>query len=191
MEQRTWPRELDQLKRSAIQVRVPTIDRLFNPIDPSPIHERSLNVEVADWIEEWAEDLDRDLPIEVEVHVTSGSTEGREDAVISGIHNHFEYREWQLGRQLHKLLREGRLSLVIGLIALTAFTTAARIIGPSDDTFVEVVHEGLAVLGWVSMWKPLELLLYDWWPIRRERRVCLRLAEATVVFRDQRSATGD
>lgn len=182
MEQRIWPRDLDELKRSAIQVRVPTIDRLFNPIDPSPLHERSLNVEVADWIEEWAEDLDGDVPIEVEIHVTSGTTEGREAAIVSGIHSHFEYREWQLGRQLHKLLREGRISLVIGLLALAGFMTASRIIGPSDDAVIEVVHEGLAVLGWVSMWKPLELLLYDWWPIWRERRVCLRLADAKIVF---------
>jgi hypothetical protein len=32
------------------------------------------------------------------------------------------------------------------------------------------------------MWKPLEILLYDWWPVRRERRACQRLAESTITF---------
>jgi hypothetical protein len=38
------------------------------------------------------------------------------------------------------------------------------------------------VLGWVSMWKPMEIFLYEWWPIRRERRACRRLAECHVTF---------
>ena len=33
-----------------------------------------------------------------------------------------------------------------------------------------IVDEGLLILGWVAMWKPLELLLYDWWPGLRKKR---------------------
>jgi vacuolar-type H+-ATPase catalytic subunit A/Vma1 len=32
------------------------------------------------------------------------------------------------------------------------------------------------------MWKPLEIFLYEWWPVRRERRACRRLAAADVIF---------
>jgi len=32
------------------------------------------------------------------------------------------------------------------------------------------------------MWKPLQIFLYEWWPVRRERRACRRLAEAEVRF---------
>jgi hypothetical protein len=101
---------------------------------------------------------------------------------VSGIHNHFEYREWQAGRQLSKLLREGRISLVIGIAAIFGFNGVAQVIGRSTNPFLEVLHEGLLVVGWVSMWKPMEIFLYEWWPIRRERRACRRLAEADVTF---------
>ena len=30
--------------------------------------------------------------------------------------------------------------------------------------------------GWVAMWRPIEVFLYDWWPIRREARLYDRLA---------------
>ncbi|CAN5631007.1 hypothetical protein BH10ACT2_BH10ACT2_18830 [soil metagenome] len=182
MEQRNWPRTRDELNKSAIQVRVATVDHIFNPMDPTPLEERSLNPEVADWIEEWAEDLDKDHPITVEIYFADGRFAGREQAIVDGLHHHFEYREWQEGREFRKLLRQGRFSLVIGIIAFAGFSTASRVIGSSDNPVVEVLHEGLSVLGWVSMWKPLEILLYDWWPIRRERRACRRLAEATVTF---------
>lgn len=182
MEQRNWPGSHDELQGGPIQVRVPTVEHIFNPMDPTPLDERSLNPEVADWIEEWAEDLDKDEPITIEVLVADQRLAGREDAIASGIHNHFEYREWQSARQLSKLLREGRLSLLIGVAAIFGFNGAARVIGRSTNPFLEVLHEGLLVVGWVSMWKPMEIFLYEWWPIRRERRACRRLAEAEVTF---------
>jgi hypothetical protein len=182
MEQRNWPRTRDELNEHPIQVRVATVEHIFNPMDPTPLDERTLNQEVADWIEEWAEDLEKDEPITVEILVADGRLAGREQAIISGLHNHFEYREWQADRQLRKLLRQGRFSLLIGIVAIAGFNTASRAIGSSANPVIEVIHEGLAVLGWVSMWKPLEILLYDWWPIRRERRACRRLAEAAVTF---------
>lgn len=182
MEQRLFPRSHDELSEGPIQVRVATIDHLFNRMDPSPLHERALNEEVADWIEEWAEDLDSKDAMEVEITIVDGQFAGREEAIANGLLSHFEYREWQTDRQLRKLLREGRISLVIGLMALAGFNAVSRLIGSSSNPVIEVIHEGFAVLGWVSMWKPLEILLYDWWPIRHERRACARLADATITF---------
>lgn len=182
MNERHWPRADVNFEDGPIQVRVPTVEHLFNPMDPTPLEERSLNVEVADWIEEWAEDIDHKRQLDVEIHIGGGGVDGHEEIIAAGIQHHFEYREWQMGRQLHKLLREGRISLVIGIAALAGFNAASRLIGSSDNPAIEIVHEGLSVLGWVSMWKPLEILLYEWWPIRRERRACQRLAESTITF---------
>ncbi len=182
MEQRNWPRSHEELQDSPIQVRVATVEQIFNPMDPTPLEERSLNPEVADWIEEWAEDLDKDQPITLEVYVADSRLAGRESAITSGIHNHFEYREWQSSRQLSKLWREGRISLVIGIFAIAVLNGAAHVIGESTNPFLEVLHEGLLVVGWVSMWKPMETFLYEWWPIRREVRACRRLSESTVTF---------
>jgi hypothetical protein len=40
--------------------------------------------------------------------------------------------------------------------------------------------EGIIIIGWVANWRPLEILLYDWWPITRRRRLYHRLATAHV-----------
>ena len=182
MEQRHWPSSQKELSAGPIKVRVATIDQIFNAMDPTPLEERSLNPEVADWIEEWAEDLGGDKPLTIEIHLTEGGADTRGEAVTRGLHNHFEYREWQVGRQLGKLWREGRISLIIGLVALTVFISLSHLIGASPNPVLDVAHEGLTVLGWVSMWKPLQIFLYEWWPVRRERRACRRLAEAEVRF---------
>jgi hypothetical protein len=182
VEQRSWPRSQRELNEGPIQVRVPTVERIFNPMDPSPLHERSLNDEVALWIEEWAEDIDGDEPIALEIYIGDGSAAGKENAVVAGLRDYFEYREWAASRQLTELWRDGRISLLIGIVAITFFTSSSRLIGDTTVPALQVVHEGLVVLGWVSMWKPTEIFLYAWWPIRRERNAYRRLAAAEVTF---------
>jgi hypothetical protein len=43
-----------------------------------------------------------------------------------------------------------------------------------------LLRESLLIGGWVAMWKPLEIFLYDWWPIVGERRLYDRLGKIKV-----------
>jgi hypothetical protein len=54
----------------------------------------------------------------------------------------------------------------------------ARLIG--DQRFGGLIRESLLIGGWVAMWKPMELFLYEWWPIRAEARLADRLAAMPV-----------
>lgn len=36
------------------------------------------------------------------------------------------------------------------------------------------------IVGWVANWKPLEIFLYDWWPLTRRRDLYRRLARAEI-----------
>jgi hypothetical protein len=44
----------------------------------------------------------------------------------------------------------------------------------------EILRESLLIGGWVAMWRPLEVFLYEWWPIRAEARLYDRLAAMPV-----------
>jgi len=44
-----------------------------------------------------------------------------------------------------------------------------------------VIAESLVIMGWVAMWRPAEIWLYEWWPIRARRRLLQRLAAAPVT----------
>jgi hypothetical protein len=50
--------------------------------------------------------------------------------------------------------------------------------------FGEIVREGLLIGGWVAMWRPLEIFLYDWWPIRADIRLATRLSAMPVEIRN-------
>jgi hypothetical protein len=80
------------------------------------------------------------------------------------------------------MFRTGRISLVIGLVFLGTFFTVSTLITrrwPGAGV-VGLTREGLVIGGWVAMWRPLEIFLYDWWPIHAEARLFDRLAAMPV-----------
>jgi hypothetical protein len=46
-----------------------------------------------------------------------------------------------------------------------------------------VIEESLIIFGWVANWRPIEILLYEWWPIARRRNLYRWLARAAVALR--------
>jgi hypothetical protein len=183
METRDWSDPDFDPSKGPIMVRVGTVEELFNPIDPQPLNLRDLDTEIADWIGEWAEEQHGNVPIVLKIVVSDESAGGREGLVAAGIKNHFAYRKWASGRKLSRLWRDGRISLVIGLTALVSLTTASRLINSTNvSAFAGLIREGLAVAGWVAMWRPMEIFLYEWWPLRREVRNLQRISEAEIVF---------
>ncbi|HEY7641706.1 MAG TPA: hypothetical protein VH814_18390 [Steroidobacteraceae bacterium] len=43
-----------------------------------------------------------------------------------------------------------------------------------------VLSEGLLILGWVAMWKPVEIFLYDWWPEFDKERLFARISHMSM-----------
>ena len=47
---------------------------------------------------------------------------------------------------------------------------------------VSVLVEGLTVFAWVALWRPGELLLYEWYPFKRDARLFRKLEESEIRF---------
>ena len=71
------------------------------------------------------------------------------------------------------------------MIALT-FLAGSILVGDAIASYLagnrlsDIIREGFLIGGWVAMWRPLEVFLYDWWPIRADGRLLQRLATIPV-----------
>jgi hypothetical protein len=165
-----------------IEVRVAELRQLFNAIDPSPFRERDLDPRAEEFIVEWARDLPRDAGLALRVHLDRGAGRTDEAALLGqAIRQYFNARAAGSRRSLRELFRRGRISLFIGLAFLGASLALGDLIGNlSESGFAAVLREGFLIGGWVAMWRPLEVFLYDWWPIRGEVRLLDRLSRMPV-----------
>jgi hypothetical protein len=169
---------------ATIQVRIHELRQLFNTIDPSPFRERDLDPDCEEFIVAWARELPREraLTIEILIDRERPPPELLQD-VVAAVHSHFARAADLQDLRRRRLLREGRLALVIGLIALVACIGAATLAPWARlGTLGEILRESLIIAGWVVMWHPLEVLLYGVWPVIRERRLLERLATARVTL---------
>lgn len=167
-----------------IELRVRSTGQLFNSMDPSPFHERDLDDDAAEFITGSALEAERGRELEIVVHVDEASAGHGGPAIEEAVHNFFAYRAEQSRRQMRELMRHGRLTLLIGLLFLSACLGVVRALDAVDpEGVLYLVREALVIVGWVALWRPLEIFLYDWWPIRRQRRLFERLSRAGVELR--------
>lgn len=173
-------------KCAVIEVRVGELKQLFNSIDPSPFRSKDLDPSAEEFIVSWAKDLPRDAQLALVVDLDRPAGLPDEAAVLrDAIHEFFRQRAETYRRHLRELFRRGRTSLLIGLTVLAAAVALGDFLATLMKTsrIGEILRESLTIGGWVSMWRPLEVFLYDWWPIRNEARLSDRLATMPVRIR--------
>ncbi|HEV2400275.1 MAG TPA: hypothetical protein VGS27_25280 [Candidatus Sulfotelmatobacter sp.] len=173
-------------KCSVIEVHVGELKQLFNSIDPSPFRNKDLDPDAEEFIVGWAKDLPRDVPLALVVDLDREAGLPDEAAVLrDAVHEFFRQRAATYRRRLRELLRRGRTSLLIGLTVLAGAIAIGDFLASLMKTsrIGEILRESLTIGGWVSMWRPLEIFLYDWWPIRSEAQLSDRLAAMPVRIR--------
>lgn len=165
-----------------ITVRVYELRQLFNSIDPSPFRERDLDPDCEEFIVSWAREMPPDRALRVEVRIDGDQAPSELVAAVPpAVRRHFAREATLKDLRRRHIAREGRLSLMIGVVVLVLCSSAATLIPVATlGTAGGVLREGLIIAGWVVMWHPLEVLLYGLWPVVRERRLLERLAAADV-----------
>ena len=166
-----------------IEIRLNEIRQLFNSLDPAPFLSKDLDARAEEYIVDSMQELHLDTPVKLVLHLPQAACNDPDSSTVpDAIHNYFAYRARIAAKELHFVLRQGRIALLIGIaflfvcIALQQFVNS---LGKSDFAWL-ILEEGFLISGWVAMWKPLQVFLYDWWPIRARRRIFEKLAQIPV-----------
>ena len=155
--------------------------QLFNSMDPSPFHDRDLDADAEEFIVGWASELPSRRDLTLKIHIINPPPPDRAAMVEEAVHRYFAHRTETKDREFRQLMRRGRTSLLVGLAFLTACLMTSELLGGlATGTLAKIMKEGLTIGGWVAMWRPLQIYLYDWWPLREERDVLERLSRMRV-----------
>jgi hypothetical protein len=168
-----------------IELNLKDMNQLFNTMDPSPFHEKDLDRDAEEFIVSWAREFAISEPVKLVVHLSELPREKEPQTLIEhAVQNYFGYRSRINGRDFRHLMRDGRQSLLIGLLFLaTCLTISNLLASQAPGTFLDLVRESLSIAGWVAMWRPMEIYLYEWWPLRRRARLFEKLSRMQVELR--------
>ena len=166
----------------AIDIRLRTLDDLFNSLDPSPLVARDLDDAIEDYIVDCVPDAPREAPLLLTLHLPAAALAGTDTATVEeSIVNYFSFLSDRQDRQLRLFMRESRRDALVGLMFLIACIAGSQ----TFKAFVPgvagaLLSEGLIIIGWVANWRPVSAFLYDWRPAREKARIYARLASLRV-----------
>jgi len=175
----------DSNATAVIEIQVEKVSQLFDSLDPSPLSRRDLAARAEDYIVSSAREVPARQPITIVVHLPAEEAAGlAAGQLAASFRNYFEDRAEHAAFELKDLLRVGRLSLVIGMAVLALALVVGTVLSKLMEGMLgQYWIEGLVILGWVALWRPMEIFLYEWWPIQRERNLYRHLATAEVIVR--------
>jgi len=170
-----------------IDIKLDRLDQLFHTLDPHARWHRHIDNTIEEFLIEEARGVARKARILIRLFVDSDEAPksdqtktGRTDAGHA-LRAHFAYRARVENARLHDLLMRGVFSLAVGLLVLAGCLK----IGPWLGSFTReatgnFIDTAFQIIGWAANWRPVEIFLYDWWPIAEDRRLFRRLAGAHV-----------
>ena len=164
-----------------INLKLRELNQLFNSMDPSPFIDRDLDDDAEEFIVSSARELHGSHAFELTIHLGTPPDRQRAAETEHAVQHYFATRAELKNREFRLLLRRGHSVLLIGLLFLTSCLVLSGLVaGLVPNQLGQILHEGLIIVGWVAMWRPLEIYLYDWWPLRQEWLGLKRLSKMRV-----------
>ncbi len=170
------------LPHHRIEISLRDISQFFNSMDPSPFHEKDLDHDAEEFIVSWVQEYHRHDPVSLLIHLKEfPSGENPQATIEAAVHNYFAAKAKLNRLEFRRLMKQGRLSLLIGLAFLASCLLTSQIVaGTADGAFQRVVRESLTIAGWVAMWRPMQIYLYDWWPLCRRGQIFEKMSRMKV-----------
>ncbi len=171
-----------------IEISLNKLEQFFNSLDPSPFYSKELDAHAESYLLSWVQDVPHRVPLRLRLRLHLDNLPSDPDAsertatdVEHAVRVHFLERARLTRFERRQMLTIGRISLLIGIVFTTFCLAAAQFLAGMLSGFVgQVSVESLTILAWVAMWRPLEIYLYGWWPLRAREKNFLRMSHMPV-----------
>jgi hypothetical protein len=166
---------------SVLEVRILNVEQIFDNRDPAPFRERDLDPDFVDYLVDGVRDLGTAKPIRIIVWLEQACPPGQIDEAV---HGYFEQALARIDRSRREQVRSGGIALAIAGVAIVVLTGLGQLVAMTiPNPLGAGLQTALEISGWVFMWRPIEVLIYDGIPVRRERRVLRAIRTASIDVR--------
>jgi hypothetical protein len=164
---------------ATVSTHVRDLSRFFNSLDPSPFWDRDLDRDAAAFIEEEFSDKRSAEVWHLNIHTQQESAMGGE--LQTAVENYYTRLAGSARHQLHEHLRLGQWALLAGIVILLSCMALREFLRGALQSLPKALDEGLIILAWLAMWRPAEMLAYEWVPLLSKRRLYERLAGIRIL----------
>lgn len=169
-----------------IEIQLNSVIQMFNSFDPAPFHEKELDSDTERYIVDTVNDFPSGTKFKIIIYLPEHVVMSRDAQEIpKAVKNHFEYKVITQKRHFRSRIRYGRFTILVGLSALAVSMFASLTVSESfpDCTFAQLIANALEVAGWVAMWEPVTVFLYQLWPMIKLRKTYEKISMMNIDIR--------
>lgn len=164
-----------------IEVRIKTAQQLFDARDPAPFRERDLDDDFVEYITSSFLEFPKYSLAKIVIYVEENeSKDTSKEAIETAIRAFFSFQIDFQQSHLKAFFRRAQVFLLIGLAVLGICLSVSQAISENAGQIYQVLKEGLIIFGWVSIWKPIETLLFDWYPLFEKLQLYKRIQKSEI-----------
>ena len=168
---------------ATIELQLRSVSQLFRLGDP--FRDSDLAPEAEEYLVGRAKDAPKRERIRIVIHLEPGEyARQSSDDVAAQVAAGFKQLAESEADEIRELFRTGRRALLIGVTVLAAClllaVRASAIFG--EGSFSTIVQESSVIFGWVAIWGPAEIFLYEWLPLVSRLSLLRRLSAALVTL---------
>lgn len=174
---------------ASVSIHVRDLGQMFNSFDPSPFWDRDLDRDAAGFIEDEFSDKRSADNWHLHVYAYGGSASAAD--LQAAIERYYERLVASTRLKLREQMRVAEIALLAGIAVFSICISLREILQSTLHGLPLGLDEGLLVLAWIALWRPIEMLAYGWLPLYRQRRLYGRLARVQVSVRAEPNAAHD
>lgn len=171
-----------------IEIRINQIEQLFNGFDPAPFRERELDHQAERYILANSEKFPVGESIELSIYLPADKIESIDSTQLQRtIRYHFELKSEDKAAELKKAKQLGRKGLLLGFLVFLVCTLIGLALMNAfpSSRLILTLEQSLVVFAWVLIWRPVEILTYDRWPLVSEYKQLQQLTQLNVTLKAQ------
>jgi hypothetical protein len=102
------------------------------------------------------------------------------------------YCKFKIRQNQHGLIAlrwQGVKAMQMGIVFLSGCLFLSAILSGTSVVpgfLSTLLSNGLEIAGWVSLWRPIEIFLYEWWPYWRENQLYTHLMNMQIVIEEEK-----
>lgn len=172
--------------RVLIEMKLSSVTQFFNSFDPAPFREKELDNEAETYIVDTVKDFPARTEFKIVIYLPYAVVNTKEAREIpEAIRSHFVYKTLMQMRRFRERYVYGQFALIVGLAFLAASTLASLAIDKYSTSYpaAHLIANVLTVTGWVAMWEPVTVFLYQLWPLYKQKKIYEKISRMAVDVR--------
>jgi|GEM_PF-480650 len=175
-----------------ITLRLDHLSQLFSSPSGDPFSEEPLLVSGMDWIldELSTHGLGRRARTKTTIVLPKGSLDPSLATRVRGAVKRCCQSKIQRNQHALVALRwQGIKALQMGIVFLAGCLLLSALLSGSalvPGFLGTLLGNGLEIAGWVSLWRPIEIFLYEWWPYWRENQLYTHVMIMQIVLEEEK-----